>query len=67
MCILLIGPSAFPSSSPSPYLDFLGYKQESHLPRPLTLTPSQPGVDHVPRAAFFAAVAFLRIATVSGL
>jgi hypothetical protein len=48
------------------YLDFLGYKHGSHLSRPLMLMPSQPGVEHVPRAAFFSAIAFLRAAVASG-
>ena len=29
------------------YLDFLGYKQFSHLPRPLRLKRLHPGVEHV--------------------
>ena len=62
----LIGRSAFPSSPPRPYLYLLGYKQFLHLPRPLKLTPLQPGVEHDPRVAFFSAVAFLRAAIASG-
>jgi hypothetical protein len=33
----------------------------------MMMMPSQPGVEHVPQAAFFSAVAFLRAAIASGL
>ena len=64
--ILLITSSAFPLSPPQPHLDFLGYRQVKHLSRPLWLLQLQPGVEHVPRAAFFSAVAFLCVAFASG-
>ncbi len=43
------------------------FVQFSHLPRPLKLILLQPGVEHVPRVAFFSAIAFLRTAFASGL
>ena len=46
--------------------DFPGYVQGLHLSVPLWVMRGQPGVEHVPRVSFFASVAFLRIATVSG-
>ena len=46
--------------------DLLGYLQVKHLLVPLSVMREQPGVEHVFRASFFASVAFLRIATVSG-
>ncbi len=50
--------------APLPYVDFLEHIQ--HLSRPLVLMPLQPGVEHVPRVAFFSAVTILRAAVASG-
>ena len=44
---------------PWPHFYSLGYRQVKHLSRPLWLFLLQPGVEHVPRAAFFSAVSHI--------